>query len=324
MNTEPLVTVIIPLYNKQRHLRRCVSSILAQSYPNLEVIIIDDHSTDGSTARAEAIARQHPSIRLISNPGNLGLFETRYVGIRQAGGEYITFVDADDWLETGAIRDMVELMLEHGVDLVQLRHRRRMRGMAVRYQECYEPEYAMRRIDGEEFRAFARYVGMTSYIHPAAWGKLYRTDLLRDMSHVKFEQFWGEDQIFNIQYLRMCRSMVFSDCIGYNYRWGGETTQYKYSALREYKYVHQLKRHLGQDAEAIDGEIKLLLRYHVRSLMTEVGFTRQAVEMLMTDELRDPLWQRVGLESTAAQLVEEESHAVQSSPLKYIAKRFLK
>lgn len=320
-----MVTVIIPVYNKVKYLRRCLQSVLAQSYGPVEMIVIDDCSTDASAALVEKITAGVPGCRLIRNAANIGHLKTRYIGVDQAQGEYVVFLDADDWMASGALEKMVSAMETFDADLVQIRYQRVLKGLPVKYQERFDRAMAERRIEGEEFRALASYVGMTSYIYPACWGKLYRTAKLREAQRIEFRQFWGEDQIFNIQYLRECRSMAFVDYVGYNYRWGGQTTsEYKYSALREYKHVHQFKRMMGQDEASINAEIILLLRYYVRSLMTELGFTRQATEMVMVEELRDPLWARVGMTMTAAELVASECADIQRSGVKYLVKRFLK
>lgn len=322
---QPLISIIIPIFNKQKYVEKCLESLFDQTYTNIEVIVVDDCSTDSSHSKVNKILNGRPGCRVLSNDRNMGHLNSRYVGIDNSSGEYITFMDADDWMEPDAIHVMVEAMSDFDADLVQIRNQRRMKGIAVKYREKFSPELAGRLIKGEEFRSIASYVGMDSYIFPACWGKLYRADRLREMQRIDFKQFWGEDQIFNIQYLRECKSMVFCDYVGYNYRWGGQTTAiYKYSALKEYKHVHHLKRMLGQDRNQIDVEINMLLRYHVRSLITELGYTREAVEMIMKEELRDPIWKTAGMTESASELVEEAVGRIQRSPMKYLAKRLLK
>ena len=326
MSEYPLVTVIVPIYNKQKLLSKCLDSLLAQTYHNVEIIIVDDCSTDKSAAKAKFILRQCTTqkVRIIQNESNIGHIKSRYKGIDKAQGEYVMFIDADDWIEPAAIQELVDAMLRYDVDLVQMRNQRRLRSVAVKYKESFDPLLADRRIEGEEFRTLASYIGMDSYIFPACWGKLYKTDKLKEMTRMEFNQFWGEDQIFNIQYLRECRSMAFSNYVGYNYRWGGETSRYKYSALKEYKQVHHLKRIMGQDEQCINDEIKTLLRYHIRSLITELGFTREVLEMILETELRDPLWAQVGLNTDVADLLNEEYTDIQHNKMRYFVKRLLK
>lgn len=324
-NKPALVSVVIPIFNKQQYLEKCLNSVFGQSYPEIEVIVVDDCSTDASAVKLNRLIMSHPECRIVTNRRNEGQLQSRYTGLAHAQGKYTVFVDADDWMEPNSISRMVEMMESLDVDMVQMRHQRRMKGISVKYQERFDPALAGRRIEDEEFRALASYVGMTSYIHPPCWGKLYITSKLREAPRMEFNQFWGEDQIFNIQYLRECKSMAFLDYVGYNYRWGGETSStYKYSALKEYKHVHDLKRMLGQDEAALNEEIMMLLRYYIRSLVSEIGFTREAVVMIMEDELKDPMWRNLDPDITAEGIVAQEIEHVQKNPLKYLAKRLLK
>ena len=324
MDEQPLVSIIVTVFNKHDHLGKSLRSLFAQTYPNIEIIVVDDNSSDNSSECARQLLRNHDNSHLICNKTNVGLLKSRYIGIEHAQGLYTAFVDADDWMESKAIATMVNTLQSLRVDLVQVRHQRRMKGMAVKYQEKFDALLANRTIEGDEFRNLASYVGMDSYIYPACWGKLYITSKLRETTRLDFNQFWGEDQIFNIQYLRECKSMAFTDYVGYNYRWGGETTSiYKYSAIKEYKYVHQLKRILGQDEASINREICMLLRYYIRSLITELGYTKEAVEMVIDEELKDPLWKQVGMTMETSLLIEREYTGIQKNPIKYLAKRLL-
>jgi glycosyltransferase involved in cell wall biosynthesis len=102
MNDDTLVSAIIIFLNAERYLEEAIGSVLAQTYPNWELLLVDDGSTDGSTAIARRYAAQHPErIRYLEHPGhqNRGMSATRNLGIRSARGRYIAFVDADDvWL----------------------------------------------------------------------------------------------------------------------------------------------------------------------------------------------------------------------------------
>lgn len=321
---DTLVSIIIPVYNKRHYLRKCLDSVLTQTLRDIEVIIMDDESCDDSFEIAEKYAALDSRCRVFRNVKNLGLYKTRYEGITQCAGRYIAFVDADDWLNPDVLRQMYVSLETLDTDMVQARMCRRMKGISVRYKECFDKNLAGRKIDGDDFRSLASYIGMDSFIQAPCWAKLYKADILRQIDPIEFSQFWGEDQIFNIQYLREIRSMAFVDYVGYNYRWGGATTAtYKFSAIKDYKHVYLVKRMLGQNQQYIEEELVMLLYYYVRSLMTELGFTRQAVEMTLEEELRDPVWQRLIPGVSAADLVEHEVQHVQRNPLKYMLKRLL-
>ena len=94
---EPLISVIVPVYKVELYLRQCVDSLLAQTYSNLEIILVDDGSPDGCPAICDEYARKDSRVRVIHKP-NGGLSDARNVGLDAARGEYIGFIDSDDWV----------------------------------------------------------------------------------------------------------------------------------------------------------------------------------------------------------------------------------
>ncbi len=319
-----LVSIIIPVYNKEHFIKKCLQSVIAQTYQEIEIIIIDDASTDYSLSITQKAAIQDSRIQIYKNEENLGLLKSRYKAIDLAKGNWTTFADADDWLEPDAIKNLIETAIRLDVDMVQMRHQRRMKGLAVKYFETFNPELTDRKIMGEEFYSLASYVGMDSHITPSCWGKIYKTDLLREAKRLNFNQFWGEDQILNINYLRQARSIAFINYIGYNYRWGGETSNYKYTMLEEFKNVHRLKLLMGQNPTDVNREIIMLLRYHIRQMITEMGWTKEAIAHTMQNETKDKIWENAGLKESIEEIIEQESESIQKKPIKYFAKRLLR
>lgn len=112
-----LLTVIVPVYKVEEYLPRCVDSILGQTYENLEVILVDDGSPDGSGAICDAYAARDSRVKVIHKE-NGGLSSARNAGIDAARGEYLAFVDSDDWIEPDAYESMMALMERCGVKLV--------------------------------------------------------------------------------------------------------------------------------------------------------------------------------------------------------------
>lgn len=106
----PLVSVIMPVHNAIRFLRKSVDSVLNQTYNNLELIIIDDCSNDGSTEAAKECANLDSRVRVIVNSSNKGVAETRNVGIREAKGKYIALLDSDDIWDAFKLEKQVELI----------------------------------------------------------------------------------------------------------------------------------------------------------------------------------------------------------------------
>jgi len=118
MNKQPLLTVIVACYNLEQYVDKCVSSIVAQTYQNLEIILINDGSVDQTGERCDEWQKKDQRIRVIHKP-NEGLSYVRKTGIENATAEYVTFVDVDDWLSTDMYADMMSAMLSTNSDIAQ-------------------------------------------------------------------------------------------------------------------------------------------------------------------------------------------------------------
>lgn len=124
---KPLVSVVVPIYNVEEYVDRCVHSILSQTYTNLEILLIDDGSTDNSGRICDSFAAVDPRIRVIHQE-NAGLSGARNSGIEAAHGEYIVFIDSDDFVSMQFIRALVETACETDSDIVQCYVRSFMHG----------------------------------------------------------------------------------------------------------------------------------------------------------------------------------------------------
>lgn len=321
---DSLISIIIPIFNEEKYLDRCLHSVINQTYSNIEIIIIDDCSTDASRYIYQKFIDNEPRARVYRNDENIGLLKSRYKGIDRAKGEYIIFIDGDDWIEPEAVERLNEAILKYEADMVQMRFRRRFGSVTSQYSETFDASICHRRITGEELYKLSSYIGMRSIITPSCWGKIYRSDILREARRVEFDQFWGEDQILNINVMRSARAIAFIDYIGYNYRWGGRTSKYKYDMLSEYKKVHNLKLLMGQDETATKAELVALLRYHIRQLITELGWTKEAIIHFLQQEMNDPIWEKAGLDDSIEQITMQEANEIHRNPIKYITKRLLR
>ena len=117
MNREAGISVIVPVYNVEDYLARCVDSILAQTYSNLEVILVDDGAKDSSGAICDAYGARDSRVKVIHKE-NGGLSSARNAGLEAAAGEYISFVDSDDWIEPDAYSHLMDVMEKYGAKLV--------------------------------------------------------------------------------------------------------------------------------------------------------------------------------------------------------------
>lgn len=108
MNEDTLISIVVPVYGTEQFLSKCIESIRQQSYRNLEIILVDDHSPDACPQICEDWAEQDERIKVIHHEQNLGVSGARNTGLRNAAGDYITFVDSDDELMPGAVQSLLE------------------------------------------------------------------------------------------------------------------------------------------------------------------------------------------------------------------------
>lgn len=113
----PLVSIIVPVYNAEKTLVRCVNSILKQQYQNTEIILVNDGSTDNSLSICREYEKMDSRIKVIDKP-NTGVSDTRNIGMAHASGEYFQFVDSDDWISENATKVLVDRILETNCDMV--------------------------------------------------------------------------------------------------------------------------------------------------------------------------------------------------------------
>ena len=117
MDQDILISVIVPVYNVEEYLPRCVDSLLSQTYEKLEIILVDDGTKDASDKICDAYAARDPRVKVIHKE-NGGLSSARNAGIDIASGEYLAFVDSDDWIEPDTYAHMLGIALKYGVKRV--------------------------------------------------------------------------------------------------------------------------------------------------------------------------------------------------------------
>lgn len=177
MKQDVLLSVIVPVYNVEEYLPRCVDSILAQTYENLEIILVDDGTKDNSDKICDAYAEKDSRIKVIHKE-NGGLSSARNAGIDIAKGDYLAFVDSDDWIEPDMYEQMLALAEQHGVKLVcagrydvDSENGQKTIGLCPPKEEC---------ISGQEM---VRRIFLWDNMDSAAVDKLYHRSLFRGIRY---------------------------------------------------------------------------------------------------------------------------------------------
>ena len=176
-----LVTVIVPVYNAEKYLERCVDSILRQTYTNLEIILIDDGSPDRSGELCDAYARKDERVRVIHRQ-NGGVSAARNTGLDAAKGAWIMFVDSDDFIAPDAVEYLLKLCWEHGAKAAQC-------GRIVGKDESFPAETAEEQVKVWDF--WELYTAPQKLYLGTVWAKLFDASLFRE---IRFpEGMLGED-----------------------------------------------------------------------------------------------------------------------------------
>ena len=134
MNVNPKISVIVPVYNTEKYLKRCIDSILAQSYSDFELLLIDDGSTDASPAICDEYATNDSRVRVFHKP-NGGVSSARNLGLDNARGEWIAFVDSDDWIESEMLYLFISKAEKTDSDIVFCNHKCIMVNVSYKYSK---------------------------------------------------------------------------------------------------------------------------------------------------------------------------------------------
>ena len=193
----PTVSIIVPVYNAEKTIGRCIDSILGQQYTDYELLLVDDGSKDGSGAICDSYALADSRVQVIHKE-NTGVSDTRNIGISRARGVYLQFLDSDDWITPDATKLLVEAAGEHNCDLV-ISDFYRVVGERVSRKGDIDEDRVLTR---EEYAAHMMEQPADFY-YGVLWNKLYRRDIVE--SHrlrMDPELSWCEDFMFNLEYIR--------------------------------------------------------------------------------------------------------------------------
>ncbi len=220
----PAVSVIVPVYNVEPYLHRCVDSLTGQTLTDIEIILVDDGSTDGCGRICDEYAAADPRVRVVHQE-NVGLSEARNAGIDRARADYLMFVDSDDWVEPDFCRIPFELAVKQRADLVIFQFRKRRNGKELRrhYSIAEGPKTQEEALD-----IILRGAAMT------AWNKLYHRDLFRKNRYPKGRVY--EDAFLTPVLVHEARHIFYSSAVLYNleYREGSITTVLSDSHARDW------------------------------------------------------------------------------------------
>lgn len=264
---KPFFSLILPCYRVADYVERCVQSILTQEEKDYEIILVDDGSTDATPQICDSLAAAYPCIRVIHKE-NGGLASARNAGMAAAAGEYIWFVDSDDWIEPNALTVLIRACSAGKPDIVKFQHyrvdneKKRTPGLAV--PGAYVTPEELETLRKTAFCSAGKYV-------LSAWSHVYRNSFLRQyqLAFVSERLICSEDYLFNLEALLHAKSIRVLDDALYSYelRAGSLTQTYKPDIAQRYTELYrQLKRSFHQQ-EAGERYDALMDRFYVWHLI---------------------------------------------------------
>lgn len=224
---KPVISIIIPVYNTELYLKKCLDSIVSQSYSKVEIICVDDESTDNSWKILQSYALKDVRFNIFQKK-NEGVSDARNYGLKKATGDYLMFVDSDDWIDKETCERAVNAIKEHNADVVMWSYIRELSGES-------RPKliFAQNRIfEGQEVKAklHRRMYGILGdeLKNPenadalcTVWGKLYRRDII-EKNQIQFFDIQKigtyEDGLFNVEVFGHVDKAVFINQYLYHYR----------------------------------------------------------------------------------------------------------
>ena len=190
-NENPLISIIVPVYNVEPYIKKCIDSIVAQSYENIEIILVDDGSTDASGAICDNCAKKDKRTKVIHKK-NGGVSSARNAGLEATKGDYISFVDGDDALRSDYIDNLYEDIVRTGADISICGFRR--------FNESGETTCSEADFTGVVSSAEAMTLLLENKFYPAPWGKLFKKKVFEKIRYN--EQYtYGEDLDVTNRYL---------------------------------------------------------------------------------------------------------------------------
>lgn len=210
------ITVIVPVYNVENYLQQCLDSLLAQTYKNLEIIVVNDGSTDNSGNICQEYVQKDNRIIYIEKE-NGGLSDARNTGLEKMTGNYVTFVDSDDWVEQDYVEVLYKKLMEYQADIAVANYYSYNESEGIYYFHIFGDSYYEKVYDNVSiFENLYESSEMKSFALISAWGKLYRADLF---NHLRFDKGkLGEDGYLNQKMYLLVEKIVYMNQGLYAYR----------------------------------------------------------------------------------------------------------
>lgn len=262
MTEQGLISIIVPVYNGEKYLIDCLDSILGQTYRHLEIIVVDDGSTDRSGEILQEYSQKDNRIRVVAQE-NQGLSSARNTGLECATGDYVVFLDSDDWIDDKTCNAAFQMIADTNADIVLWSYVRE-------YPASSKPVYlfgqnARTWNEAEISSLYQQFIGLqgeqlrepqkTDSI-VTAWGKIYRKSVIGNIRFVDTKIIGTEDALFNIQVFSGVKRAAYIPATFSHYRktnLNSLTRKYKGQLVYQWQELYQrIKHHLDAENASLE------------------------------------------------------------------------
>ncbi|MGX1193666.1 glycosyltransferase family 2 protein [Metabacillus sp. SLBN-84] len=313
----PKISIIVPIYNVEKYLSRCLESLLNQMFTDAEIICINDGSTDLSGKILDDFQNKHPEL-IVMNKRNNGVSEARNDGLRIAKGEYIGFVDPDDWIHPSMYHELYQTAVKENADIVMCSYVREFGTHSnvkkfpcqpvVAYRDSEVQSIFLKRLIGPTDKEAAYPENLDSW--GTVWSKLYKAELIKN-HHLYFTDLKligsNEDTLFNMHAVYHADSIVFFNKPLYHYWRANEssvTTKYNSKLTGQFLTLYQIMENFIEEKE-LGNEYTAVLKNRISLNTLGLGLNTisksnkssfaersgQLKEIISNDQIKRALWQ---------------------------------
>lgn len=279
----PWLSVIIPIYNSEKYLDKCITSVLNQSFTSFELILVNDGSTDNTSSICKKYSNADKRVKYFEKE-NGGSFKARLYGVEHAKGKYVTFCDSDDYYANKKAFDtMYQYLEKDDLDAMQFAYKRVFNHLSVAARTVKQPLFIDRKTFVEkEYPVFLCSFYDESHLTPSDCNKVYKKAMLTEIPSSENAEriFWGDDMIFNLHALKNCRSMVVIPDILYVYMDNvGGTTRFSENAMRDLNRIKEYQSQFLKKTELQD-KAKIISTHHSETACWFGDWVIEAVKVI--------------------------------------------
>lgn len=284
MEQNPKISIIVPAYNVEKYISQCLDSLVNQTYKNIEIIVINDGSSDNTFSTIKKYAENDNRVIAI-NQANKGVSASRNIGLEKLTGEYVTFVDSDDWIELDACEKMLEHVINNNADIGIFSYIREYDNNSLP-KSVFEKDEII--FEGEEIKnkLHRRIYGPIGeeISHPeklnaivTLWGKIYKSEIIKNIKFYSLEELGlCEDGYFNISAFNKATKVIYKNKYFYHYRkvvLGGSLTQKKNDDFFEKEKTFLKRLSSDIDKNELSEDYRIALQNRTTISLIECGIS---------------------------------------------------